>query len=96
MLQRRERKGTYIRAATLKARYGITIADYQRMMGEQGEKCAVCRLPHNKPLYVDHCHKTGAVRGLLCPACNTLVGFIENHPDRIDAARKFLLKDQQP
>lgn len=68
----------------LRRLYGITVDDYNRMLTEQGGACAVCgtQSPGGRAYKkiaremfdVDHCHKTGAVRGLLCGRCNRLVG----------------------
>lgn len=51
--------------------YGITADDYATLLAAQGGRCAICRArPKSKRLAVDHDHKTGAVRGLLCSRCN--------------------------
>jgi hypothetical protein len=66
------------RKSHYKTSYGITVADFDRMLAAQGGRCAVCG--SDKPggrwarFAVDHCHKTGKVRGLLCTHCNVLVG----------------------
>ena len=72
--------------AKLKRLYGITVDDYNAMLSRQGGGCALCGskspLPGNRKYKtnsrtvfdVDHCHKTGKVRGLLCTRCNRLVG----------------------
>lgn len=64
------------RAWKYKNRYGITFEDYDRMLREQGGHCALCpwEPTAKKRLMVDHCHETGAVRGLLCPYCNSSLG----------------------
>jgi len=50
---------------------GVTDADYERMLAAQGDGCAICgNPPRTRRLHVDHDHKTGAVRGLLCFRCN--------------------------
>jgi hypothetical protein len=58
----------------LKAKYGITEEDYKRLLFQQNGRCAICQTekPGGKwPVFhVDHDHKTGAVRGLLCVRCN--------------------------
>lgn len=51
--------------------YGLAAGDYERLLVAQGGRCAICRArPKSKRLAVDHDHKTGAVRGLLCSRCN--------------------------
>jgi hypothetical protein len=51
--------------------YGLTGDGYAQLLAAQGGKCAICRArPKSKRLAVDHDHKSGAVRGLLCSRCN--------------------------
>lgn len=79
------RKASYCKECAHKKqlqRYGITLADYQRMLTAQGGCCALCGTTqpgqNHKHFCVDHDHKTGRVRGLLCTACNLgIVGFVE-------------------
>lgn len=83
-----------IAAKRLLREYGITQADYDRMLDEQGGVCLICAgtRPDGKPLYVDHCHTSGAVRGLLCTQCNTGLGMFSDDPDRLLAAAAYLLR----
>ena len=69
-------------------KYGLTEAERTAMKQAQHDVCLLCRRP--KPLSIDHCHATGRVRGLLCAACNTLVGWAEANPDVIERARIYL------
>ena len=51
--------------------YGLSPAEYDRLLALQGGRCAICRgRPKSKRLAVDHDHGSGAVRGLLCSRCN--------------------------
>jgi hypothetical protein len=73
--------------------YGITPRDYQIMLKKQNYKCAICKLPTShfkKALAVDHDHKTGKVRGLLCQLCNAFLGRIESNKMRLFAITKYL------
>ena len=63
------------RARTLK-RFGLTAADYARLLQAQDGKCGICRRePSRLPLHVDHNHRTREIRGLLCHRCNRGLGF---------------------
>lgn len=54
-----------------RAQLGVSIEEYDRMLAAQGGGCAICHNPpKNRRLHVDHDHKTGKVRGLLCFRCN--------------------------
>jgi hypothetical protein len=58
-------------AARIEKVYGLTAEQYDALLERQGGKCAICRArPRSKRLAVDHNHKTGEVRGLLCSRCN--------------------------
>ena len=72
----------------LKVNYGITLEDYKRLSEKQNNRCAICRKEASegtKALSVDHDHKTGKVRGLLCGNCNTGIGLLQE-------SEKLLLK----
>lgn len=63
----------------LKALYGITLEQYEKMFEEQNGVCAICGQSEiNRKLSVDHRHKDGKVRALLCTKCNYLVGIVES------------------
>jgi len=78
----KEHKRRLTLASHLRRKYGIDIADYERMMDEQGGVCAICGEPCRvKPrLSVDHCHDTNKVRGLLCDDCNNGIGRLRHDP----------------
>lgn len=68
----------YLRSWRLNRHYGITVEDFDRMFAEQRGRCAICHrkfgTSHIKKPRVDHCHRTGKVRGLLCLKCNAGIG----------------------
>lgn len=74
--------------AYLKRNYGITFQDYMNMLEEQDHKCFLCggegfimnKEKHKLKLVVDHCHKTGKVRRLLCHNCNRGLGLFHDDP----------------
>lgn len=67
------------RALSLKKKFGISVEQYDNMLIAQNGVCAICHgLNGNKHnLAVDHDHKTGAIRQLLCQRCNTSIGLLE-------------------
>lgn len=67
------------RSAELRRRHGISLEQYDAMFTSQLGCCAICRYRANlkRSLCVDHCHKTGRIRGLLCDRCNLIVGWVE-------------------
>jgi hypothetical protein len=53
---------------------GLSLDDYERLLAAQGGGCALCgRKPKTRRLDVDHDHRTGKIRGLLCQRCNRAV-----------------------
>jgi hypothetical protein len=85
------------RATYYKKRYGITLEVYNKMLLDQDYKCAICKISeteikHKRNTYfaVDHCHKTGKVRGLLCNNCNCILGFINDDTEHLNNAIKYL------
>lgn len=73
-------------------RFGITLADEERMLAQQGGACAICRtaFEKTKAKHVDHDHQTGRVRGLLCVRCNLGLGFFKDNEQRLLSAIEYL------
>jgi hypothetical protein len=85
-------------ANNLKVKFGITPVDYNKLLMEQKDRCAGClrhKSKFKRKLAVDHDHKTGRVRGLLCPGCNTLLGHIKDDPDVLKRLIKYLNKNKE-
>ncbi len=81
------------RAANLLKNFGITPADFDHLLDEQGGLCAICRsdTPGGRGrFHVDHCHLTNKIRGLLCTRCNTGLGQFGDDPDRLRSATAYL------
>ncbi len=75
----RERRKPIKKAANLKSNYGITIEEYTTLVAQQDNKCAICGNEQaNKALFVDHDHKSGKIRGLLCSNCNFALGLLKD------------------
>ncbi|MFI2763083.1 endonuclease VII domain-containing protein [Streptomyces echinatus] len=67
------------RANHLRRSYGLTEAERDAMVVSQRGLCAICL--DGPPEHVDHCHKTGRVRGVLCFNCNSAIGKLRDDPD---------------
>lgn len=94
-----EARRDYSRDLAFKAKFGISLERYNAMLAEQDSACAVCGQPESatrngKPrwLAVDHNHTTNAVRGLLCHACNILIGYAREDAHILRAAIDYLEK----
>ena len=84
------------RKAYLKSAYGISLDTYNKMVLEHKHKCAICGCDetesHHGLLHVDHCHKTGKVRGLLCQLCNTALGKFKDSEEMLLKAVSYIRK----
>lgn len=91
---RKEHVGPEIRRRShLKRLYGLTPETYDELVARQDGRCAICRTddPGLKDVWhVDHCHTTGAVRGLLCAPCNTGLGQFKDDTSLLLAAVAYL------
>lgn len=78
-------------------KYGLKLPQFQAMVDRQGGVCAVCSDPpeEGKPLHIDHCHRTGKVRALLCPPCNVAIGLLKDSPSRAMAVARYLKQHGQ-
>jgi len=86
---RSTRKGLHMLSmSSVKTSYNITKADLQNLLNKQKGLCVICKADFGTELRgpkksdirqydIDHCHETGKVRGLLCPICNKILGFVE-------------------
>lgn len=73
------------------ATYRLDMATYQSMYTLQNGCCAICQTQKDPiGLVIDHNHKTGKVRGLLCSGCNTALGLLQDSPDVVTAALTYL------
>lgn len=70
----------------------LSYEEYKRRLSEQGGVCGICNMPPDrKRLALDHCHKTGKSRGLLCCRCNFALGYLNDSTDLLKAAIHYLL-----
>ena len=95
-------KGVYERNKTRKVQrrislYRVSSDLYEEMLREQGYVCKICRQPESRRqkgqvdnLSVDHCHKSGVVRGLLCNRCNVILGLSKDNQVTLLRAIQYL------
>ncbi len=77
----------------LRKRYGISVEEYQALFEKQKGRCAICgmhALEFTRALNVDHSHKTGKVRGLLCHKCNRGLGLFNDDSEKLINAVEYL------
>jgi hypothetical protein len=100
----KDKKLVASRKQNLKHRYGITEEEYNQMLIQQKHSCKICghkpdkhqtqpdkyQTQPDKPLYVDHCHQTKVIRGLLCHKCNVALGHMNDDPQRLEKAISYL------
>lgn len=85
-----ERRGYFRR------RYGLSIEELEFLRVVQRDRCAICDEPDAAGLHVDHHHKTGQIRGLLCGKCNKAIGLLREDPKLFDSASSYLQRTQLP
>ena len=88
---------TKIKTRYLRRNYNRSFEQYQSLIDAQQGTCAICnKVPDAKDrwtLQIDHCHKTGKVRGLLCVNCNTSLGKFNDDPVLLQKASKYLCEN---
>lgn len=86
-----ERQREISKKAALKATYGLSMDDFNRMWDQQAGMCHICGTALGRHKHaVDHNHITGAVRAILCKQCNTALGLFKDSPAIIDRAASYL------
>ena len=93
-------QGICLRCKAHKAReyrYGISLAEFETLLAAQGGRCAICGTgnPPKRPRdvdgwHVDHCHRTGDVRGILCRRCNTAIALMDDDSAMLHLAAEYI------
>lgn len=85
------------RVSAMARKYGLTQEQWDELFLSQGRKCANVMCPRVQPTgknwHVDHCHKTGKVRGILCGHCNTAIGFSGDSPSILRGLADYLERE---
>jgi hypothetical protein len=89
--------------------YGLTPEQFAQKLADQEGRCEICATELQFAVHrnrdgsirgsatcIDHCHKTGTVRGLICSGCNKGLGLFKDDPERLRAAMAYLAKYQAP
>jgi hypothetical protein len=91
--ENKDRAREHSRKHHLQKKFGLTLTEYDALFVGQGGVCAICATEDTAPwdyFVVDHDHATGAVRALLCAACNTVLGQAKDDPTTLRAAATYL------
>ena len=75
-------------------RLGNSVEEYESLLSEARGLCAICHGSYGDRPNVDHCHKTGKIRGVLCSRCNSGIGLFLDSTQLLDAAIRYLDRSQ--
>jgi len=98
----RDGHGEAARKHKLKAKFGLTISDFDNILIKQNGVCSICGKPELtkykdgkiQRLSIDHCHISGNVRGLLCRKCNTALSAFDDDIDVLASAISYLINNK--
>ena len=94
----KEELDRYRKDWSLKKTYGLTIEQYNDMFENQEGCCDICgkhQSEESRALSVDHCHDTGAIRGLLCNNCNSGIGKFSDNIEVLEKALNYLRRSYE-
>jgi len=86
----KERHAATNREGHLRRAYKLTIAEHTDLLVKQNGRCAICQMEFLDQTNIDHDHKTGKVRGLLCAPCNKGLGHFQDSSAVLHAAKEYL------
>lgn len=88
----KQRNPEKVKAMMFKSRYGHPFSVFEAIFARQNGLCAICKTGPAK--FTDHDHRTGKIRGLLCPLCNFILGFAKDSILTLRSAISYLKKSQ--
>lgn len=95
--QARLANADYYMDIDLRKKYGVTLEWYRNTLAKQNNVCAICKHPETAvvrgkviAMPIDHDHKTGKARGLLCTKCNRGLGLFRDNKDILQVAIQYL------
>lgn len=89
------RRWEIARDSHLQNKFGISLDDYTKMLRKQKGGCAICGKPSTKSLAVDHNHKSGKIRGLLCFKHNIGLGYFDENIQYLKTAITYIRKHNE-
>ncbi|CAN5133206.1 hypothetical protein BH09PAT1_BH09PAT1_2710 [soil metagenome] len=89
-LNNRESQLKKARDNELKKKYGLTREEYDRMLKACNHTCMVKGCGSKKNLNIDHDHKTGRIRGILCNSCNRALGLLSDSAEKLKGLMDYL------
>lgn len=86
------------RRHALKYNYNLTLVQFDDLLASQSWACAICKRtePGKRGWVVDHCHRRGNTRGILCNSCNSAIGLFKDDLETMRNAIDYLSGDTQP
>lgn len=85
----------YYKTCNRRRNYNLEPHEYNKLMEDSNNLCMICKEPpKTKSLHIDHDHKTGKVRGLLCHGCNTAIGLMKEDTNILQKAINYLNNSQ--
>lgn len=81
------------RASSIKSTHGITLEEYEERVAQQNYSCAICGVKlsvDGHKTHLDHCHKTGNLRAILCTNCNRGLGHFQDSVELLRKAAEYL------
>lgn len=78
------------RSWQIRNRYGLSREEYENLLKQQNNKCAICKKPFKSTPHIDHDHDTNRIRGLLCYRCNTAIGSFKENIMTLKSAIRYL------
>ena len=93
--EQKKKRREYCKEWNLINKYGITRSAFESMLLGQGGVCAICKTDKwgDRRPAIDHDHRTGEIRGILCFRCNLALGLLDDEPGRVMAAFEYLQRD---
>lgn len=88
----------YVRARNVKQFYGLTLGDVRALRERQRDCCPICEeplSPSDDEAAIDHCYRTGLIRGVLHPTCNAGLGHFRDEPELLRRAARYLEEAQR-